>query len=118
MEHRRVGGTLEDDPSVGQQNLQTDLGEVRFSASVYLNNRYLGTAITSPYRLRIPCGVLDKNNVLKVIVTNTSANRYVHTDYFSKWNIKELSPYFETEIEYAKDLVSGGLYGPVSIYTD
>ncbi len=97
---------------------EIDLGEVHFSASVYLNNHCLGTAFMSPYRLRIPCGVLEKNNILKVIVTNTSANRYIHTDYFDKWKIKQLSPYFETETEYAKDLVSGGLYGPVSIYTD
>ncbi len=105
------------DDKVGKEG-EIDLGEVHFSASVYLNNRFLGTAFMSPYRLRIPCGVLEKSNTLKMIVTNTSANRYVHTDYFSKWSIKELSPYFETEIEYAKDLVSGGLYGPISIYTD
>ncbi len=97
---------------------EIDLGEVHFSASVYLNNRFLGTALTSPYKLKIPCGVLDKNNTLKVIVTNTSANQYLHTDYFDKWKIEELSPYFRTETEYAKDFVSGGLYGPVAIYTD
>lgn len=105
------------DDKIGKEG-ELDLGEVHFSASVYLNNRFLGTAIVSPYKLRIPSGVLDKNNALKVIVTNTSANQYVNTNYFDKWSISELSPYFETEIEYAKDLVSGGLYGPVSIYTN
>ena len=105
------------DNKVGKEG-EIDLGKVHFSASVYLNNQYLGTAFMTPYKLKIPCGVLEKNNILKVIVTNMSANQYVHTDYFSKWSIKELSPYFETEIEYAKDLVSGGLYGPVVIYTD
>ena len=105
------------DDKVGKEG-EIDLGEVHFSASVYLNNQFFGTAWASPYRLKIPCGVLDKNNTLKVVVTNTSANRYVHTDYFDKWKTEELSPYFETEMEYAKDFVSGGLYGPVVIYTD
>ncbi len=105
------------DDKAGKEG-EIDLGEVHFSASVYLNNQFLGTAWASPHRLKIPCGVLDKNNTLKVIVTNTSANRYVHTDYFDKWKIEELSPYFEAETEYAKDFVSGGLYGPVVLYTE
>ena len=72
----------------------------------------------SPYRFKIPVGLLDKNNELKIVVTNTSANWYVHTDYFDKWSIKELSPYFEAELDYANDSVSGGLYGPVVLYTE
>ncbi|MBR5314458.1 MAG: hypothetical protein IKU45_03475, partial [Clostridia bacterium] len=105
------------DEKIGKEG-EIDLGEVHFSASVYLNEKLLGTALASPYRLRIPCGVLDKNNFLKVVVTNTSANWYLHTDYFDKWSIKELSTYFEGELEYAKDYVSGGLYGPVWLYTE
>ncbi len=70
-----------------------------------------------PYRLKIPKGVLSENNTLKVVVTNTTANWYMHTDYFDKWNINELSPYFEAELDFAKDFVSGGLYGPVTLCT-
>lgn len=97
---------------------EIDLGDVRYAAEVYLNEHFLGTALTSPYRLKIPANVLAENNKLKIVVTNTSANRYVHTHYFDKWNIKELSPYFEAELNFAKDLVSGGLYGPVALYTE
>ena len=97
---------------------EIDLGEVHFTAQVYLNDQPLGTAFMPPYRLKIPAGVLDKNNKLKVIVTNTSANLYVHTDYFDKWKTEELSPYFEGETDFAKDMVSGGLYGPVTLYTE
>ncbi len=94
------------------------LGDVHFAARVYLNGQALGTALMPPYRLKIPADVLDKNNKLKIVVTNTSANWYVHTDYFDRWSIKELSPYFEAEMNYAKDFVSGGLYGPVALYTE
>ncbi len=101
--------------NVGKEG-EIDLGDVHFTAQVYLNGQSLGTALMPPYRFRIPEGLLAENNKLKVIVANTSANWYVHTDYFDKWNIKELSPYFEAELKYAKDLVSGGLFGPVALY--
>lgn len=94
------------------------LGDVRFAATVYLNERCLGTALMPPYNLNIPEDLLVKENKLKIVVTNTSANWYTHTDYFDKWSTRELSPYFETELDYAKDSVSGGLYGLVVLYTE
>ena len=97
---------------------EINLGDVHFAASVYLNDQFLGTSLMPPYRLKIPADVLDKENKLKIIVTNTSANLYVHTDYFDKWKTEELSPYFEVESDYAKDFVSGGLYGPVTLFTE
>ncbi len=102
---------------VGKEG-EINLGDVHFTACVYLNDQPLGTALTPPYRLKIPAGVLDKKNKLKVVVTNISANWYIYTDYFDKWNIKELSPYFDGEKAFAKDFVSGGLYGPVALYTE
>ncbi len=101
-----------------EREAEIDLGEVHYSADVFLNGQHIGSAIMPPYRLRIPCGVLKKENKLKIVVTNTSANLYVHTDYFDKWKTEELSPYFAGELEYAKDFVSGGLYGPVALYTE
>ena len=94
------------------------LGDVRFAATVYLNERCLGTALMPPYNLNIPEDLLVKENKLKIVVTNTSANWYTHTDYFDKWSTRELSPYFDTELDYAKDSVSGGLYGQVVLYTE
>ncbi len=96
---------------------EIDLGEVHFTAEVFLNDKPLGTALMPPYRLTIPAGLLKKENQLKIVVTNTSANWYIHTDYFDKWKKEELSPYFESETEFAKDFVSGGLYGPVVLHT-
>ena len=97
---------------------EINLGNVHFAASVYLNDRFIGTALVPPYSLKIPSGLLKKENNLKIVVTNTSANWYLHTDYFDKWSTKELSPYFDAELEYTKDSVSGGLYGPVVLYTE
>lgn len=105
------------DEMIGKK-AEISLGDVRFTAVVYLNGQCLGTALMPPYNLKIPADILVKENKLKIVVTNTSANWYVHTDYFDKWSIKELSPYFETELKYAEDFVSGGLYGPVTLYTE
>ena len=105
------------DEKVGKEG-EINLGDVHFTASVYLNDRFLGTSLMPPYSLKIPAGLLDKENKLRIVVTNTSANWYIHTHYFDKWSRKELSPYFDTELEYAKDSVSGGLYGPVVLYTE
>jgi len=102
---------------VGKEG-EFDLGDVRYAASVCLNGKPLGTSLMPPYRLKIPYGVLGKKNELKIVVTNTSANWYVHTDYFDEWKTEELSPYFEGEKNFARDYVSGGLYGPVVLYTE
>ncbi len=97
---------------------ELNLGDVHFAAEAYLNGHPLGVSIAAPYKFTIPDGVLSVNNTLKIVVTNTSANWYVHTDYFNRWKTEELSQYFEGEIEYAKDFLSGGLYGPVTLYTE
>ncbi len=102
---------------VGKAGL-LDLGDVRYAAGVYLNGQSLGTAIMSPFRFKVPDGVLRQKNALQIVVTNTSANWYVHTDYFDKWNDEALSPYYAAEKAFAKDSVSGGLYGPVSLFTE
>lgn len=97
---------------------ELNLDDVHFVASAYLNGYSLGVSLAPPYKFKIPDGVLSENNTLKIVVTNTSANWYVHTDYFKKWRTEELSEYFDGEIEYAKDFLSGGLYGPVTICTE
>ena len=97
---------------------ELDLGDVHFVASAYLNGHSLGVSLASPYKFKIPEGVLSVNNTLKIVVTNTSANWYVHTDYFKRWKKEELSEYFDGEIEYAKDFLSGGLLGPVTLRTE
>lgn len=102
---------------VGKEG-EIDLGDAHFTANVYLNDKSLGTSLAPPYKFKIPDGLLRKENKLKIVVTNTSANWYVYTDYFDKWKTEELSPYFEAELDFAKDFVSGGLYGPIELYTE
>ena len=103
------------DEMVGAEG-EIDLGAVSYSAKVELNGVSLGSVLAAPYRLRVPNGVLHEKNTLNVTVTNTSANWYLTTDYFDKYDVSELSPYFDGEMRYAKDSLDGGLYGPVKLF--
>jgi hypothetical protein len=70
-------GTYEihfDIPNVEPDNWQLDLGDVRESAQVWINDKYIGTAWSVPFILQT--GKLKKGkNTLKVKVTNLAANR-------------------------------------------
>ena len=92
---------------------ELDLGKVCYTARAELNGVELGTVLVSPYCFEIPSGVLKEKNRLKITVTNTVANWYIHTDYFDRWEKNQLSTYFEGELRYAADYADGGLYGPV-----
>ncbi|HEV2860844.1 MAG TPA: glycosyl hydrolase [Pyrinomonadaceae bacterium] len=54
-----------------------DLGRVAESARVRLNGRDLGTLITSPFRVRVPAGLLRERNRLEVEVSNLALNRVI-----------------------------------------
>jgi hypothetical protein len=64
--------TVEFDAPSGEWEL--DLGDVRESARVRLNNRDLGTLISAPYRV-VAQGLKAKGNLLEIDVTNLAANR-------------------------------------------
>ncbi|RAV28137.1 glycosyl hydrolase [Sinomicrobium soli] len=65
---------LFDRPTGRAENWQLQLGDVRESAKVWLNGKYLGSAWSVPYVLET--GKLRKrNNKLEIEVTNLSANR-------------------------------------------
>jgi hypothetical protein len=58
-----------------------DLGDVRESARVYLNGRYLGCAWAVPFVLGVPKDVLRRGqNHLRIEVTNLPANRIAYLD--------------------------------------
>jgi hypothetical protein len=57
-----------------------DLGRVADSARVKLNGRDLGTLIDSPWRIRIPKGLMRGKNTLEVEVSNLIANRIADLD--------------------------------------
>ncbi len=61
-------------PNVEADNWELNLGDVRESATVYINDKYIGTAWAVPFKLKT--GKLNEGtNKIKIKVTNLAANR-------------------------------------------
>ncbi len=108
-----------DAPKVAADNWRLNLGDVRESAKVWLNNQYIGQAWSVPFQINL--GQLKKGkNELKIQVTNLSANRVRDMEMKGKeWKI-----FYEinmVDIDYEKfdatrwAPMPSGLLGPVSI---
>ena len=57
-----------------------DLGDVRESARVYINNKYVGCAWAVPYILNCKDALNKGKNTLRIKVTNLPANRIAELD--------------------------------------
>ena len=92
-----------------------DLGDVRYTAEVFVNGKSLGVKIMPPYRYEIPTEILENDNKLEIRVTNTPGNQYQFTKSFDKWGSWQLTPYHERQLLFDRDTLDSGLYGPVKI---
>ena len=63
-----------------KQHWQIDLGDVRESARVYINNRFVGCAWAVPFVLDCGKALRKGKNLLRIEVTNLPANRIAHLD--------------------------------------
>lgn len=83
-----------------------DLGDVRESARVYLNGKYLGCAWAVPFTLSCKDALKKGKNELRIEVTNLPANRIAALDRKGvKWRkFKEIN---FAAIGYKKDLYDG-----------
>lgn len=78
-----------------------DLGDVRESARVYINNKYVGCAWAVPYILNCKDALNKGKNTIRIEVTNLPANRIAELDRQGvKWRkMKEINV---VDIDYKK----------------
>lgn len=78
-----------------------DLGDVRESAHVYINNKYVGCAWAVPYILNCKDALNKGKNTIRIEVTNLPANRIAELDRQGvKWRkMKEINV---VDIDYKK----------------
>ena len=78
-----------------------DLGDVRESARVYINNKYVGCAWAVPYILNCKDALNKGKNIIRIEVTNLPANRIAELDRQGvKWRkMKEINV---VDINYKK----------------
>ncbi|KAF2329815.1 glycosyl hydrolase [Flavobacterium daemonense] len=112
--------TLEfNNPNAKTENWSLNLGDVRESAKVWVNGEFIGTAWSVPYQLNI--GKLKSGkNILKIQVTNLSANRIRNKEIKGEeWKI-----FYEINMvdkDYKKfdatkwAPIPSGLLGPITI---
>jgi hypothetical protein len=108
-----------DNPNNKTEAWSLNLGDVRESAKVWLNDEFIGTAWSVPYKLNI--GKLKSGkNILKIQVTNLSANRIRNKELKGEeWKI-----FYEINMvdkDYKKfdatkwNPMPSGLLGPITI---
>lgn len=101
-------------------SVQIDLGDVRETAEVSINEQSVGMAWCLPYRLEVPSNYLRKQNTLCIKVRNTSAN-YVRLLDAQKVNWKKFYDINFVDITYTPfdatrwPIQPSGLLGPVRI---
>jgi hypothetical protein len=100
-------------PSQIQQVHWLDLGNVRFACDVFLNGQSLGKKCWPPYIFHVHGKIHDASNELRIVVTNTLANQYRETRFWTKWSKRMLGPYHPKALQFEKDSVASGLFGPV-----
>jgi hypothetical protein len=93
-----------------------DLGKVEELAHVWVNEKDMGILWTAPYRVDITSAVKPGKNRLKILVTNTWANRWTgdrklpEEKRFTRTNVIGLGGGFGKD-----ELMESGLMGPVSV---
>ena len=103
-----------------KQSWSIDLGDVRESARVYINGKYIGCAWAVPYILNCQNALVKGKNTLRIEVTNLPANRIAELDRQGvKWRkMKEINV---VDINYKKTTyanwtpVPSGLNGSVKL---
>jgi uncharacterized membrane protein YkoI len=108
-----------ENPDNKTANWSLNLGDVRESAKVWLNDEFIGTAWSVPYQLNIK-NLKTGKNTLKIQVTNLSANRIRDKELKGEeWKI-----FYEINIvdkDYKKfdatkwNPMPSGLLGPITI---
>ena len=100
-------------PSIGCDEWLLDLGDVRESARVYINEEYVGTAWCVPFTLRVGKYLRPGENTLRVEVTNLPANRIAQMDRegipwrkFKEINVVDLA-YQKTTYDWWSPVPSG-----------
>ena len=97
-------------PALEKGDYILDLGEVKHTATIYLNDSKISEVTMPPYRLPIH---LDGEKEITVVVANTIANACANTEFFDVSDPADVGPYHKNMILCEREESNGGLFGPV-----
>jgi len=95
-----------------------DLGKIEETGRVLINGREAGIACFSPKCVYISGADLPESGrfMLEIETANTLSNQLVTKPVSEYFPPEQLGPYHKTTVEFEKERVNGGLYGPVKIF--
>jgi beta-galactosidase/beta-glucuronidase len=96
-----------------QQRTYLDLGQVANLAEIQLNGQPICIAWTAPYRLDVTDALKKGDNQLRILVTNTWANRLIGDQALPTEQRQTWTP--APSPAAGKPLLPAGLLGPVTI---
>ncbi len=95
------------------------LGKLCYSASVYVNDTFIGCAGLSPCEVNINKDILKEGrNKIIIKTANTAANQMLYSDAEDSFSARELTPYNDRARAFEEDSLESGLFGPVTLMTE
>ena len=104
-----------DSDLISASEIWIELDKVAYSAEVFVNNVSIGWTWSAPYRLRIPKGIIKKNNCMKIKVASTGANAYLCSEELSKLTFERIGYYHSMQNVFEMDTTDCGLSGEVKL---
>ena len=104
-------------PAAPGERIFLDLGEVFYSAELFVNGVSCGRRAWAPYRFEITPAVQSLRQELEVRVTNTPANEWARPDVRARDRERWGNVYLEKVHRILDDHCHAGLAGPVVLYT-
>lgn len=92
-----------------------DLGNVKDVCEVELNGVNLGKRAWHPYIFNCKTHLVNGANQLRIVVTNTMANKIVTSDVFEQWPDTVLGSYHRQCLSMEEGNTSSGIFGPVRV---
>ncbi|MBR6740088.1 MAG: hypothetical protein IKM04_03380 [Clostridia bacterium] len=103
-------------PVLPKCTVEIGLGRVEYSAAVYVNGSLAGYALAQPNTVYAESGLFTEGeNVIDIVVSNTSANQYVLSDTDGCFEEREVGCYHPVAKRFEAETLGGGLYGPVKV---
>lgn len=103
-------------PTLPSGNVLLDLGEARYFARLYLNDKPLAELTMPPYTAKLDGA--KSGDSLKIVVANTIANACASTKYFEIQDIRDVGPYHEKMSIGEKEAPAGGLLQKIKLYKE
>ena len=98
------------------ESIEIDLGCVKYSCDVTLNDVPLTTMCFAPFVCTVEKEILKQHNTLLIRVANTPANQYVAATFFDEIPQNIIGPYHKIAKQFEGESLESGLLSNIKIW--